>query len=288
MKNLKLTLSLWIKTVSLVSVVSLNACSPAQQYSPPNLPNPPSIAKPPALKQTPIVIAQAPEQQRLASKLHKVNHAGISFSIVSFDAREYKLEVVDQPNGPGTLWTDARTVASKRNALVALNAGFFTPEGKPLGLVIDDGVKRGSYNASSLGKGIYYSNTSVTKLTRSSDWRNILKTNPKQLLQAGPMLVDNGISTKGLSTQNSRPRSFLATDGKNHWIMGHASSSTLSQLGKALDNLKIGDFVVKTALNLDGGRSSDLWVSSQITNGPTTIRPFWNKAVRNFLILKRK
>ena len=283
MKHFDLTSIFWIKTASLLSTAILSSCSPspAQQYSQP---------VPTLYKQAQVQVIQQPipVQLKLVAKLHKISQNGINLNFVIFDTREYSLEVADQPNGPGTTWSDAKTLAGKKNALVALNAGFFTPEGKPLGLVIDNGVKRGAYNASSLGKGIYYSNASETKITRSNHWKEILTTNPQQLLQAGPMLVDKGTITKGLSTQNSRPRSFLATDGKNHWIMGHASSCTLSELGKALDHLKIGDFTVLSALNLDGGRSSDLWVSPKIDNGPLLIRPFWNKSVRNFLILKRK
>jgi hypothetical protein len=38
-------------------------------------------------------------------------------------------------------------------------------------------------------------------------------------------------------------------------------------------------------LNLDGGRSSDLWISSAVQGGPLRERPLWNKPVRNFLVL---
>jgi len=38
-------------------------------------------------------------------------------------------------------------------------------------------------------------------------------------------------------------------------------------------------------MNLDGGRSSDLWISSRVSGGPLTSRPPWNRPVRNFLIL---
>lgn len=283
MKHSNITPILWIKIASLLSITTLNACSPAKQSTSTG-----QTTQPIQITQVVVMPKPTPEQPKFTTKLHKISQQGISFHLVSFDTRDYKLEVADQPGGPGSLWSDAAAVAAKKNGLAALNAGFFTPEGKPLGLVVDNGVKRGGYNPSSLGKGIYYSNINETKIVRSGSWRNILKTNPKHLLQAGPMLVDNGTITKGLSTQNSRPRSFLATDGNNHWIMGHASSCTLSQLGKALDQLKIGDFEIVSALNLDGGRSSDLWVSTDITEGPLTIRPFWNKSVRNFLILKSK
>lgn len=286
MKHPNLSEIIWIKTLSLVSITTLSACTPVQPSSLPSPPIEPAVIN--QAQPQPILKKNIPAQAKFTTKLHKISQNGVNFNIVSFDSRDFNLEIADQPNGPGSLWSDAATVAEKKNALAAINAGFFTPEGKPLGLVIDSGVKRGAYNPSSLGNGIYYTNASGSKLKRSSSWKTILKTNPKHLLQAGPMLVHSGNSTKGLSTQNSRPRSFLATDAKNHWIIGHANSCTLSELGTALDNLKIDDFTIVSALNLDGGRSSDLWVSEKITNGPLTIRPFWNKSVRNFLILKRK
>lgn len=44
----------------------------------------------------------------------------------------------------------------KRGGLLAINAGFFTPEGKPLGLVVSDGKISGTWNsASSLGTAIF-------------------------------------------------------------------------------------------------------------------------------------
>jgi len=135
-----------------------------------------------------------------------------------------------------------------------------------------------------------YTTKAGAKISRGKNghYKNILLTKPKYLLQTGPMLVEKSISTIGLSTQNARPRSFIATNDTGQWIIGHASSCTLSQLGTALTTLKIPNLKISTALNLDGGRSSDLWVGPSITGGPLTIRPFWNSPVRNFLVLKKR
>lgn len=304
---MKLNFSIYTKS-ALLALASISACSqapspsvhstiPSTSLVTPKLnpikPDPVIIQK---AKPAPTKVAPAPTpppivQNKIEAQLHQIKHQAIDFNLVSFDTREYQLEVADQPAGPGSLWPDSKTVGNKKQAVAVINAGFFTPEGNPLGLVIENTTKRGSYNSSSLGKGIYHTTASGAKITRSHQWKQILQTHPQHLLQTGPMLVEHSASTSGLSTKNSRPRSFIATDGKNHWVIGHASSCTLAQLGSALASLpktKLSEINIKSAVNLDGGRSSDLWVSSHIQNGPLTIRPFWNKAVRNFLILKRK
>ena len=58
--------------------------------------------------------------------------------------------------------------------------------------------------------------------------------------------------------------------------------------GTANANLASGQhcgWKIHRAMNLDGGRSSDLWISSRVSGGPLTSRPPWNRPVRNFLIL---
>lgn len=234
------------------------------------------------------ILAQVPAQKLLPTNLHKINHDGIQFNLVTFDSRKQSLVVADQAKGPGTTYANAQAAAKSLKGIAAINAGFFTPEGKPLGLVITQGNKRGSYNTSSLGTGIFYQTPQAAHLQRRSIWTKLSKNPPAELIQSGPMLLERSKPIAGLSKEQSRVRSFIATDGKSHWCIGHANDCTLDELSKALVTLKIGDFKAATALNLDGGRSSDLWVSSAVSNGPLSIRPFWNKDVRNFLVLKNK
>jgi len=224
----------------------------------------------------------------LPTKLHKLRHQEIQFNFVTFDSRKQQLIIADQLKGPGSVWKDSLSAAKSYQGIAAINAGFFTPEGKPLGMVISNGSQRGSNNSSSLGSGIFYQDKAEAKIIRRAGWKTLSKSPPPQLLQSGPMLLEHSKTIKGLSSQSSRVRSFIATDGKHHWCIGHASSCTLEQLSSALSSLDISDFEITTALNLDGGRSSDFWVSPAVTGGPVTIRPFWNKPVRNFLILKNK
>ena len=74
-------------------------------------------------------------------------------------------------------------------------------------------------------------------------------------------------------------------DGDNRWWMGKSSVCTLAKLGAALGDGSPTDWKIHTALNLDGGRSTDLWVSGSVSGGPASFRPLWNRPVRNFLVL---
>ncbi|MDB4506873.1 phosphodiester glycosidase family protein, partial [Akkermansiaceae bacterium] len=223
-----------------------------------------------------------PEVPRHSLKSTTINAAGITLTVVSFDRRDFTLAVADQ-DGLGTKWKTAQQAGT--GSLAAINAGFFTPEGKPLGLVVSNGKRTGGTNrASSLGSGFFIGGDE-----RLISRESYLATKPstKNLLQAGPRLVWNSKTISGLSKGENRPRSFLLWDGKEHFAIGYANSATLSSLASALSKQPISGFKIHHALNLDGGRSSDLWVSSSVNGGPVTRRSWINKEVRNYLVLKR-
>ena len=231
-----------------------------------------------------------PAQPKSPLAYHRTSRNGIVLSLVSFDDRDYQLQVADQKNGPATHWKDAHTAALATGGVAAINGGFFTPEGAPLGRVITHGSQRGNNNQSSLGSGIFLSTTQTSLITRrgiynqsSGNWGNI-----QHLLQSGPMLAENSSTISGLSKKSHRARSFIAWDGKHHWAIGQAESCTLSALSSALAGHAPAGFNIQTAINLDGGRSSDLWVGPKVNNGNHTHRGFFNKPVRNFLVITPK
>lgn len=235
-----------------------------------------------------IVIGEASRPQQTAS-YHRIMSEGVTLHLVSFDSRKFQLTVVDQASGPGSQWRNAASLGKSRNALACINAGFFNSDGSPLGLVISNNSVSGSINHSSLGAGFFFSNGQQSGIERKAaitNIRNYLR--PNQLLQSGPTLCYRGAATKSLSKKNPRTRSFLATDGFYGWLIGYAEPATLDQLSKALTGKTIASVNIYHALNLDGGRSSDLWVSPAAENGNKTFRAIWNKPVRNFLLLTKK
>jgi hypothetical protein len=210
----------------------------------------------------------------------------IQFQGVSFDSRSHLLKAIDQSKGPGSQYFGARDCAKKQNALLAINAGFFTPEGNPLGLVISQGYRSGSWNSSSsLGTGIYRigpsGNASITRRTKAS---SVL--NSKELIQAGPLLIENNKPVQGLEKSKTAMRSILLHDGGHRWWIGIASPCSLANLSSALSLRSPAGWKISHALNLDGGRSTDLFVSSKISGGTLERKSLMNRQVRNFLILK--
>lgn len=213
-------------------------------------------------------------------KVRTASLNGTEFTAVTFDRRDYFLKVIDQKNGPGSQFSSAQAAAS--GGLAAINGGFFSPEGKPVGLVITGGEVRGSLNtSSSLGTGIL-DGKSVTLATRQN------YQNSSELLQTGPRLVWAGESLTGLSTTNDRPRSFMIWDGQNHFGLAYADSATLKGLSNNLKAQPLSGFDIKYAVNLDGGTSCDLWVSDSVPGGSLSRSSFFRKKARNYLVLKSR
>ena len=242
---------------------------------------------PAALQVNPPPISQ-PEYASAAPRLLRKTIDGITFEGVSYDSRTHRLQVIDQADGPGSRYASAQDLVQKTRALLAMNAGFFTPEGDPLGLVISEGRSSGGWNsASSLGSGIYRetSGGAVGIVRRSS--RSAIS-GSRELLQAGPLLIENGNPVSGLDSQKTAMRSILVTDGISRWWIGITSPCSLSALAQAISKNSPTPWKIRMSLNLDGGRSTDLYVSEKILGGALNRRGFLNRPVRNFLILREK
>ena len=168
-----------------------------------------------------------------------------------------------------------------------MNAGFFTPEGAPLGLVVSSEKISGSWNTvSSLGSGVWSENRAdVLAVSRRENLGRAGAMAMRELVQAGPLLVEGARPVGGLEASKSSVRTFIMWDGGTRWWMGCSSPCTLATLGQALASGEPAGWAVHDALNLDGGRSSNLWISGAVNGGPVNQRALWNRPVRNFLVL---
>lgn len=221
----------------------------------------------------------------IAPPQHRVfQWKGITLQTVSFDARTHRLRLVDQPNGPGSLFVNAQAAAQSVQGLAAINAGYFTPEGKPLGVMISQSKKLGGNNPSSLGSAVWFEAKGRTAIVR----REKSNFNAQELLQAGPLLAENAQAVAGLDNAKNSARCFIAWDGGSLWMIARTSPCTLAQLSASIAAQSPCGFRIATALNLDGGTSADLYVSRDIAGGPALFRAIWNKPVRNFLVLEKR
>lgn len=231
--------------------------------------------------------APAPEPMgpTKAPQFIRTSLSGIAIDAVAFDSRSHQLVVADQAGGPGSQWPDSRAAGKALQGIAAINAGFFTPEGQPLGKLVSMGSGTGAVNrASSLGAGFYLKDAAGRmSLIRRENFRA-----GREALQSGPFLIEDGRLISGLSEKQSSARTFIAWDGGTRWLIARTGSCSLASLATALKGQSIGGTELTIVLNLDGGRSSEIWVSAAIRNGPRFERPFWNKPVRNFLVLEPK
>lgn len=222
----------------------------------------------------------APETPKHPLKVREASYNGIDFTVVTFDRRDFFLKVVDQKNGPGSQFASAQAAAG--GGVAAINGGFFGPDGKPVGLVISDGEARGYFNSASfLGTGIL-DGKAVSLATRKTYRRS------DELLQSGPRLVWKNETLTGLSSAQSRPRSFLIWDGADHFGLAYADSASLKGLSGTLQKQPIPGFTINYAVNLDGGTSCDFWVSGSVPGGGFTRSSFFRKKARNYLALRRR
>ncbi len=232
-------------------------------------------------------VSETPMAPVKSAKMVNATIAGILFEGVAFDSRSHRLVVVDQAGGPGSRFPDAASAGRSLGGHAAANAGFFTPEGGPLGLVVSKGTRSGAWNSgSSLGSGVWHADSSGSAaISRREHLGRPAASAMQELIQAGPMLVENGTTTTGLDATKPSIRTVILWDGGTRWWLGRSSICTLADLGAALPQFQPADWKVRHALNLDGGRSADLWVSDAIHGGPLVRRAAWNRPVRNFLVL---
>jgi uncharacterized protein YigE (DUF2233 family) len=260
----------------------LTACFPAKQDPSPTTTALPAIKVP----EIPRIEPTFPPTPTNPPRVTVREFSGITFEGVAFDSRSHRLIVADQPNGPGSRFADSGSAGRTLGGIAAINAGFFTPEGEPLGLVVASGKTSGSWNTgSSLGSGAWHESTSgILSISRREALGRKGASSMRELIQAGPLLVENGRPVSGLEATKSSVRTLILWDGGTHWWIGRSSPCTLAAMSHALAS----GWPTRQALNLDGGRSSDLWIANSVTGGPLVRRELWNRPVRNFLVLVPK
>jgi hypothetical protein len=222
------------------------------------------------------------EPMAAGARYHELTVAGggdVSFQLVEFRSDACTLKIVDQPDAG-----NAKSLAyamREAGALAGVNGGFFTPEFQPLGLVITDGKRVGSWMKSSLLGGVVLVKRGRLMLL----WREEMGNSDgvTQLVQAGPRLVNHGSAITGLDASKSRARTFIATDNAGRWMLGLCEYTSLAGLAEILSSVElIPGFQINRALNFDGGKSSALWLK---TAAGREVSESEFTSVRNFVAL---
>ncbi|MCW1913784.1 phosphodiester glycosidase family protein [Luteolibacter sp. GHJ8] len=203
-----------------------------------------------------------------------------------FNSDVETFRVIDQGGLTSQNSTNLGAACAAINATAGVNGSYFTPEGEPLGLMIAGGKSTGSPAlAGVLTSGVLWSDGPRGAIARSKQF-DLAHTKAKDLLQAGPFLIENGAAVKGLEAKRFARRTIVMTDGGKQWAIAYVPGATLAGLANVLAMPgAFPHFPLKTVLNLDGGGSSGLWIRKE-NDQLFYLREI--SKVRNFLVIVRR
>ncbi len=194
---------------------------------------------------------------------------------ISFRPEFLALRVADNPPESARKLAEA---ASQSGAVAGCNASYFHEDGRPLGLVVQDGAILHGQERAKLLSGVLAVRQGRLELTRSESFR--LDDRVRQAVQSGPWLIEDGRPLPGLEAGRRARRTVIAADSAGGWVLLAFSPVTLRATARILSQegvLPQGS--VRQALNLDGGSSTALWAGSV----GLSVSEFGT--VRNFLLL---
>lgn len=171
--------------------------------------------------------------------------------LLQIDPKNYKLNIVTAVEF-GQQNIDARSMAEKTGAMVAINGGFFTPDFKHLGLIVQNGKQ--------LSKLKWTSWWHVFKITKAlpqivSKQEFQLTKETEMAIEAGPRLLTDGMIPSGLKPSSARRTGIgITNDGKIIIAVTENFLPDLNEFAKVL--LQAGCY---NALNLDGGSSTQIY-----------------------------
>lgn len=192
---------------------------------------------------------------------HGIEYTSISvppgkIHAIKIDPKLYKFGVATAKE----LDKDSATVkkmAGKRGALAAINGGFFSPEFKSLGLIIDDGKRINPIKNTSWWS-IFYIIDGRPFITHTTGFKE--NSSIEMAVQSGPRLVVNGAIPPRLK-ESLAERSAICVNGENNVLL-LATENLLIELVKFAEILRRKDdagFGCVDALNLDGGGSTQMY-----------------------------
>jgi uncharacterized protein YigE (DUF2233 family) len=147
---------------------------------------------------------------------------------------------------------------------ICINANFFDELDKPLGLVISGGqLKNVLHNSGSVLTGIFLTDSNSFDIVHRID---VHESQVLEAFQAGPRLISNGEKVAGLQKdQRNTRRSGVCITEKNQLILWIVQGGMGGVRLHTLQDIFLAEpFHCRQALNLDGGGSSQLYISSQI------------------------
>jgi uncharacterized protein YigE (DUF2233 family) len=194
-----------------------------------------------------------------------------TITIARFDLHHVHISVGYQPNQPLSL----NNWMKQTNAVAVINGGFFDSKYQAVALLVSNGQ---SYGTSYSGFGGMLSvddqgNVSLRSL-RDQPY-NPDNEQLQQATQASPMLMIGGQRTQFQADSSVRRWSVIAMDKQGRLLL-IVSPSLAFSLNEMADLLASSDLSLETAMNLDGGTSTGLYVNGanqKVTIDALTLLP---------------
>ncbi len=179
--------------------------------------------------------------------------------------KAYDLQVIRSEDF-GKPVTDVGTLCKRSGAALCLNANFFDEKGKALGLEFNK-LHRGGKTLT----GVFYLTRSGMGISSRKDLTSLAML---EAVQAGPRLIVDGEIVGGIrGGQNRSRRSGVCIDRKNRLLLFMVSKGLLGLSTEALQEMLIHPSLdCRDALNLDGGGSSQLFISQDVIHAEPDFR----------------
>ncbi len=194
------------------------------------------------------------------------NTLGMSLSLVRTSLKRLRIGVIRSAEF-GAQRSSVNSLCRQSKAVACINANFFDPDGEALGLVLSHGVIRHpTHQGGNTLTGILQVTRREPRIVGRSEFQ------PGAVLeavQAGPRLVTDGKAVAGIRDSGRARRSGVCIDSRGRLIflaggVGRAGWSVEDLQAALLDsNLNCVE-----ALNLDGGGSTQLFVSGLAPGAP--------------------
>jgi exopolysaccharide biosynthesis protein len=200
---------------------------------------------------------QVDQAMELRSMRLSTDTASGYVTVVRLDPNAYRISVKYDVANAGSLqeWFNAL------KPLALINGGYFDEQGRPTALVIFDGIRRGeSYQG--FGGMVLINEQGQFELRSLRQQPFDPNENIQQAMQSAPMLIQPGGVVSDLEPDQDRSRRTVIgrdTQGRILLLVSDLPNFTLPELAQALKN---SDLDLDAALNLDGGRSTGLYLRS--------------------------
>ncbi len=148
-------------------------------------------------------------------------------------------------------------------AIACINANFFDENGDPLGLVVSKGIiHQKMHKGGNTLTGVFQVGRNEMSIVNRSDF---IPGVGLEVIQAGPRLLSHHQPIEGLKDDGKTRRSGLCIDEKKRLILYAVSSDIMGVSIPDMQKILLMKGLDCTdALNLDGGGSSQLYVSNDI------------------------